>query len=281
MWQIAPALLLLTFLFILPLLGVVRTSLYPGNRSFNAVGFTAFQYLKLLSDSFYLQTLFDTIMDGVIVAIVCLILGFPVGYSLARLPARKRRWRLILVILPLTLSLVVIVFGWMIVLGRNGVVNNLMMWLGLFDHPAQLLYNRTVVRLVLVQQFLPFMILSVMSTCTQISPVLEQAAANLRANRFTTLRKVVLPMAMPGIISGMTLVFILTVSAFVTPRLVGGGKVHMLGSIIYEQTVVALNWPLGAALSIVLLVLTTLITGVTNMVLTNKFAKHHGARHAK
>jgi len=280
-WQITPALLLLAFLFILPMLGVVRTSLYPGVRSFNAEGFTAFQYVKLLSDSFYLQVLFDTILDGIVVAIACLILGFPVGYSLARLPARQRRWRLILVILPLTLSLVVIVFGWMVVLGRNGVVNNLLMGVGLIDHPAQLLYNRTVVRLVLVQQFLPFMILSVMSTCSQINPVLEHAAANLRANRFTTLRKVVLPLAMPGIISGLTLVFILTVSAFVTPRLVGGGKVQMLGSIIYEQIVVALNWPLGAALSIILLVITTLITGVTNMVLTRKFGNHQRVRHAK
>src|SRR5690606_6868622 len=99
----------------------------------------------------------------------------------------------------------------------------------------RLLFNRVAVLLVLVQQFLPFMILSVMSVVTQINPVLEQAAANLRADRYTTFRKVVLPLSMPGILSGLTLVFILSVSAFITPRLIGGARIQMVGSLIYEQ----------------------------------------------
>nr|WP_246529664.1 ABC transporter permease [Microvirga zambiensis] len=212
---------------------------------------------------------------------VCLVIGFPVGYSLARLPPKQRRWRLILVILPLTLSLVVIVFGWIVILGRGGLVNQLLVSIGAIDRPIRLPYNRTAVLLILVQQFLPYMILSVMSVCSKIDPVLEHAAANLRANRFTTFRRVIVPLAAPGIVSGMILVFILTVSAFVTPRLVGGGNVQMLGSIIYEQVIVALNWPLGGALAMVLLIVTSIVISLANLLAAKKFARHRSSANAK
>jgi len=209
------------FLFaflVLPMLGLLRTSFLPGERSFGATGFSFEQYVKFLGDGYYLGVLAETIGFGVAAAFVSLVLGFPVGYSLARLPPSKRRWRLIIVILPLTLSLVVVVFGWLVLLGRNGLVNSVLVGLGVFETPQRLLFNRVAVLVVLVQQFLPFMILSVMSVVTQISPALEQAAANLHANRFTTFRRVIVPLAMPGILSGMTLVFILSASAFITPR---------------------------------------------------------------
>jgi putative spermidine/putrescine transport system permease protein len=117
---------------------------------------------------------------------------------------------------------------------------------------------------VLVQQFLPFMILSVMSVVIQINPVLEQAAANLRANRFVTLRRVVLPLAMPGILSGLTLVFVLSTSAFITPRLIGGPRIQMVGSLIYQQVLTILNWPFAAAMAFILLVITLAVTWLAN-----------------
>ena len=245
---------LAAFLFaflVLPMLGLLRTSFLPGERSFGATGFSFEQYVKFLGDGYYLGVLAETIGFGLAAAFVSLVLGFPVGYSLARLPPSKRRWRLIIVILPLTLSLVVVVFGWLVFLGRNGLVNSLLVGLGVFETPQRLLFNRAAVLVVLVQQFLPFMILSVMSVVTQISPALEQAAANLHANRFTTFRRVILPLAMPGILSGMTLVFILSASAFITPRLIGGSRVQMVGSLVFEQVTAVLNWPFGSAASFV------------------------------
>ncbi|MGY4627097.1 ABC transporter permease [Bradyrhizobium sp. USDA 4486] len=271
---IAPSLLLLVLFFILPLIGVLRTSLYPGARSFGAEGFSLEHYVRIASDPFFLDVLIQTVVDGLVVAIASVFLGFPIGYSLARLPPKKRRWRLMLVIVPLTLSLVVIVFGWIVILGRSGMLNQTLLGLGLIDRPLRLLYNRGAVLLVLLQQFLPYMILSAMSVCSKIDPVLEQAAANLRANRLTTFSRVIIPVALPGIMSGMTLVFILTVSAFITPRLVGGGNAQMLGSIIFEQVTVALNWPLGATLAIVLLVVTTLVIAATNILITSKSAQY-------
>ena len=274
-----PLLFLLTFMF-MPMAGLFRASFSEGNRPLDISGFSFQHYFRLLMDWYYLGVIGETVMLGLASAVVSLILGFPVGYSLARMEPAKRRWRLIIVILPLTLSLVVVVFGWLVVLGRNGMLNSVLMGLGFFEMPQRLLFNRTAVLVVIVQQFLPFMILSVMSVVTQIDPVLEQASANLRANRFTTFRRIIIPLAMPGILAGFTLVFILSVSAFITPRMVGGARVQMLGSLIYEQVTSLLNWPFGSAMSFVLLIITLSVTVAVNMALAVRLTSKEGA-HAK
>ena len=147
-----------------------------------------------------------------------------------------------------------------------------MMSFNLVERPQRLLFNRAAVLVVLIQQFLPFMILSVMSVVTQIDPALEQASANLRANRFTTFRRVIIPLA---------LVFILSASAFITPRMVGGARVQMLGSLIYEQVTSLLNWPLGSAMSFILLVLTLLLTMGVNMALAVRLTSTRAEQHAR
>lgn len=253
---IAPSLLFLLVFLLIPFGGLVRMSLYPGTTAVGAVGYSLQQYRTILSDDYFASVLLQTFVMSAEVALICLLLGFPVGYSLARLPAHRRKWRLIAVVLPMTLSLVVIVFGWMVVLGRNGLVNQSLEFLGIVDSPLRLIFNRSAVIFVLVQQFVPFMILSVMGVVSQIAPTLEEAAANLGANRLTTFRRVLIPLATPGIATGLLLVFILSMSAFITPRLIGGNKVQMIGSLIYEQILVVLNWPLGAALSVCLLIVT-------------------------
>lgn len=265
---LAPAAIFLLVFLVIPMLGLFRSSFYEGSQPFGGAGFSFLHYTKFLSDGYYLNVLAETLGFGLVSAFVSLLIGFPVGYSLARLPSHKRRWRLIAVILPLTVSLVVVVFGWLVVLGRNGLLNSLMIGFGLIERPHQLLFNRTAVLVVLVQQFLPFMILSVMSVVVQINPVLEQAAANLRANRFVTFRRVVLPLAMPGILSGLTLVFILTASAFITPRLIGGPRIQMIGSLIYQEVLTILNWPFAAAMAFILLVSTLSVTWLAHAALS-------------
>jgi putative spermidine/putrescine transport system permease protein len=263
-WQAGPAVLLLLAFLVLPLLFLGRTSLYPTDRSFGAAGWSLRHYAKFFGDAFYLGVLGETVLYGLVVALVTLVVGFPLGYSLARMPARARRWRVALVILPLTLSLVVNVFGWLVVLGGSGLVNRLLLALGLVEAPLRLLFNRAAVLVVLAHTFLPFQVLSIMSVVAQIDPALEEAAANLRAGWWTTLRRVILPLAWPGIVGGSTLVFILTISAFVTPRLVGGPRGQMLGSMIFEQVIVVLNWPFGAAMSFILLGIALALIAVAN-----------------
>jgi putative spermidine/putrescine transport system permease protein len=275
---LAAPLRLLCFFMILPLLGLLRSSFYEGSGPLGA-GFAFQQYIKFLSDGYYLGVLAETIGFGLASGLLSILIGYPVGYSLARLPAEKRGVRMILVILPLTLSLVVVVFGWLVVLGRNGLLNSILIGLGLIETPERFLFNRIAVLVVLVQQYLPFMILSVMSVVSQIDPVLEHAAANLRADRFTTFRRVILPLSVPGILSGFTLVFILSVSAFITPKLIGGAKVQMLGSLIYEQVLTVLNWPFAAAMSFILLVLTLGVTTLANTVLALRLTSEKAASH--
>jgi putative spermidine/putrescine transport system permease protein len=251
---LAPMVLLLGGFLVVPVAGLLRSSFLSGDHLLDGDSFTLKHYLRFFSDSYYSSILWETIADGFLVSLVCLLIGFPTGYSLARLPPVARRWRIIIVIMPLTLSLIVIIFGWLIVLGRNGLLNTVLVNLGVISSPRIFLFSRPAVILVLVQQFLPFMILSVMSVVTQIDPVLEHAASNLRANRFVTFRRVIIPLAAPGILVGFNLVFVLSISAFITPRLIGGSRVPMLGSLIYERIMSELNWPSGAAMAFVLFV---------------------------
>jgi len=251
---LAPMVLLLAGFLVEPVAGLLRSSFLSGDHLLDGDSFTLRHYLRFFSDSYYSSILWETFEDGFVVSLVCLLIGFPTGYSLARLPPVARRWRTIIVILPLTLSLVVIVFGWLIVLGRNGLLNTVLVNLGIISSPTIFLFSRPAVILVLVQQFLPFMVLSVMSVVIQIDPVLEYAASNLRANRFVTFRRVIIPLAAPGILVGFNLVFVLSISAFITPRLIGGNRVAMLGSLIYERIMSEFNWPSGAAMAFVLFV---------------------------
>lgn len=268
---LAPMLFLLTGFLVVPVLGLLRASFLPGNHLLDGSGFSLEQYVRFFSDSYYSSVLVETFVDGLIVSLACLALGVPTGYSIARLPPLARRWRTIVVIMPLTLSLVVVVFGWLIILGRNGLLNALFVSLGILSSPKIFLFSRPAVLVVLVQQFLPFMILSVMSVVTQIDPVLEQAAANLRANRFVTFRRVIVPLAVPGILVGFNLVFVLSISAFITPRLIGGGRVVMLGSLVYERIMAELNWPSGAAMAFVLFVSGLGFTAAVNALVASRW----------
>ncbi|MCP3380357.1 ABC transporter permease [Bradyrhizobium sp. CCGUVB4N] len=264
---LAPASLVLIVFLLIPAGIVLRISFYPGSTSIGAEGYSLAQYVKFFSNSLYLSVLGETIAYALIVCLGCLVLGFPVGYSLARHSPAKRRLRMLMVIVPLTLSLVVVVFGWMVLLGRQGLVNSIMVSLGIVSTPQQLLFNRTAVVIVLIQQFLPFMILSVMNVVMQIDPILEQASTSLRANRARTFIKVIIPLSTPGILAGLSLIFVMAVSAFVTPRLVGGPRAQMVGGFIYDQILTTANWPFGGAMAFILLAIAFGLMAVLNAVI--------------
>lgn len=270
---ISPLLAVLIAFLVLPLVWLFRASFYTGEGFIERSGFSLAHYEHFLFDRYYLSVLFETLLYGVVTAVVCALIGFPVGYSLARLPPQRRRWRMIIVILPLTLSLVVVVFGWVAVLGRSGLVNSVLVATGLFDSPRTLLFNKTAVIIVLVQQTIPFMILSVMSVVAQIDPVLEHAAANLRANRFVTFTRVVIPLAAPGLMAGFVLVFVIAISAFITPMLVGGSRIRMIGSFIYEQMMSSMNWSFGAAMAFIILGAGLLFTALLNALAARRFVR--------
>ena len=160
----------------------------------------------------------------------------------------------ILLIMPLMVSAVIRIFGWIVILGRKGLVNQALMAIGL--EPVKLLYSETAVVIGLVNIFVPFMVLPIMASIQRIPPSLEEAAQNLGANWYRMFGRVILPLSLPGLISGCLLVYSLSISAFVTPALLGNPRERMVGQQIYDEVLVSINWPGAASLSLTLVLVT-------------------------
>jgi len=249
---LTPAVVAVMLILSVPIAWLVRISLYPQDQSYDLSGWSAVHYIKALTDDLYLESLARTTLYSLIVTVGTAILGFPLGYAAAR--GRLRRWKIFFIVLPLTLSLIVNIFGWIMILGQNGLLNSVLLSVHLLDQPRQFLFGVGTVLVVLGHTYLPFQILSVMSVVTQIEPMLEEASASLRGNRWVTFRRVIIPLAWPGIVAGSTIVFILTISAFIIPQLIGGASVQMYAVFVFQQMMTVLNWPFGASLSLILLV---------------------------
>ncbi|MCA9876130.1 MAG: ABC transporter permease [Thermomicrobiales bacterium] len=268
---LAPGFGLLIVLLIIPLAYLFRASF---NRYdpilISQPAFTLENYAKFFS-SRYLGILGQTLLCGVIVTAVTLVLGFPLAYWVARRLRRGRQAVLGLIVLPFTLNTAVLAFGWATILGQSGLINEALIKIGIVDEPVKLMFTRGAVIVALAQALLPYQILSIMAVIARINPSLEEAAENLGASRLTVFRLVILPLALPGMLAGSTFVFLGTVTAFVTPRIIGGGGVKMLGATIYEQIVQTLNWPFAAALSFILVAVTLAVYLVANRLMHQNY----------
>ncbi len=214
---------------------------------------TAANYGKLW-DSYYLALFLRTMKLALITTAVSAALGFPVAYALARARPAMAALGLFLLVVPLMVSTVIRVFGWMVILGRNGLVNEALAVLGL--GPATIMYTETAVVIGLVNIFLPFMVLPTMAAIERIPLSLEEASTNLGANWPQRLLRVVLPLSLPGLVSGSLLVYSVSLSAFITPVLMGGARVRVIGSQIYDQVLVAFDWPGASSLALVVVAAT-------------------------
>lgn len=252
-----PALALLAFAFVAPLGILITYSLYEfraGGTMVPAV--SAGQYLRFLGDPFYLYVLWQTVLLGIWVTACCVVLGFPVAYVLARTRSRQVRAVLLtLLLVPLMTSVVVLSYGWMVLLGNTGVVNKALLALGVIDSPVRLMFNTTGVVVALVAILLPYMVLSLMPVIQNIEPALEEASRSLGANPWRVFRDVVLPLSLPGVGAGSILVFVLSIAAYATPRLVGGSRLLVMPIFVYDQAMSLLNWPFASATSFILLAL--------------------------
>ena len=214
------------------------------------------QYRRFLFDPFHLRILGKTLALALAVTAVTALLGYPVAYALARTRSRRRRALGVTVLLiPLMTSVVVRSYGWMILLASTGVVNMLLVGSGVVSRPVQLLFTPLGVVIALAEVLLPFMVLSLLPVLQGVDVALEEASQSLGAGAVATFRHVILPLSLPGLVSGAVLVFVLAVGAFATPRLVGGPTSDVITVFIHEQTLSLLNWPFGAAAAWVLLLL--------------------------
>jgi putative spermidine/putrescine transport system permease protein len=226
-------------------------------------------YAAFLGDAFYLDILWRSLGMAAQVTIWCLILGFPLAYTLSRLRGWARAALYFTVLMPLLTGAVVRTFGWMILLANNGFLNKSLVALGLTDAPLPMMYRMTGIVIALVEVLLPFMILALDAALLNIDRQLYDAARNLGAGAVRIFLQVTLPLSMPGIVSGSVLVFTLAISAFVTPALIGGPRIPVMSTLIYQQGIALLNWPFGAAISFVML-LTLIILLVGTLTATAK-----------
>jgi len=252
---LTPLLVFLLTFFVLPFGVILVESLYLSPLQNPAgVGLTFANYAKAFGDAFYLRVLLQTVALGVAVTALALVLGYPVAYFLARTRSRRRHLLLFLVISPLVVSIVIRSYGWMVLLGRAGTVNTVLLALGLAERPLPLMYNWFGVVVALTHVLLPFMILTLASVIEGIPESLEDTAAVLGAGWWSRFRHVILPLSMEGVGAGVTLVFMLTIGSFVSILLLGGSDTLVLPLLIYQQ-IILLNNNFAAALGMLLLVL--------------------------
>ena len=207
-------------------------------------------YLKIFEKSFYLAGL---------CTFICLIMGYPFAYAIARMQSRFKNLLVLLIIIPFWTSSLIRTYSMITILKPKGIINSILLWMGVIDKPLPLLFSDTAVVIGLIYNLLPFMILPLLTNIERLDNRLLDAARDLGANRFTTFRKITLPLTIPGILSGCILVFLPAMTIFYIPDLLGGSKSILLGNLIQNQFLVAQNWPLGSAISIIFILLLALL----------------------
>jgi putative spermidine/putrescine transport system permease protein len=237
--------------FVAPLILLFIISLFT-DTSMKAIGLT--QYVKFLSDPFSLKVLAGTLWLGVEVTALCLLLGFPLAYIYLRVPGWLQGVLILIVLLPLLTSVVVRTFAWIVILGRQGIVNTVLIELGVIDSPLRLLYTEGGVVVALAQVQMPLMVLPLITALTRIDPNLADASSALGAGYWRTFFHVTLPLALPGVIAGCLLTYAAALSAFITQTLIGGGQMLFMPMYLYQQSSTLQNWPFAAAISFIFLV---------------------------
>jgi putative spermidine/putrescine transport system permease protein len=262
-WLALPLAGFFAFFFLAPLIVLTVVSLHSAQGS---TDITLAQYAKILGDSFNLSILGGTLWLGLKATLVCLIFGYPLAWLCTRLSPRGQSVMLFLIMLPILTSVIVRTFAWIVILGRQGVLNKALIWIGLIDEPLKLLFTETGVIMVLAQVQMPLMVLPLLATLSKLDPNLADASAALGAGTWRTFWRVTLPLSVPGIIAGSILVYAACVTAFITQTLIGGARLVYMPLAIYQQATGANNWPLAAALSMVFMVSVLLIVYVLNVI---------------
>jgi putative spermidine/putrescine transport system permease protein len=236
--------------------------------------FTLDHYAHVFTDSYYHGIFWRTFWISALVTLICVVVGAPEAYVLSRMRNPWRSVLLLVVLAPLLVSVVVRAFGWSMLLGPEGAVNALLGLVGI--GPVKMLYTETAVIIALVHVMLPFMVIPVWTSLQKLDPGVENAALSLKASPFTTLRRIVLPQVMPGILSGSLIVFGLAASSFAIPGLLGGRRLKMVATVVYDEYLHELNWPLGAAIALTLLAANLIVMLSYNRLVEGRYQKALG-----
>jgi putrescine transport system permease protein len=254
---LAPFLVILKISFAEPI--VAQPPFTPlldwGEQGLEGVRLTLENYAFLFRDRFYAVIYLNSLKMAAIATLLCLLLGYPMAYFIARQPLRRRSLLLLAVIVPFWISFLLRVYAWMGLLNNRGIINNVLLGVGLIDKPLPLIYNDFAVYVGIVYSYLPFMILPLYANLERQHLELREAAADLGARRWQVFLDVTLPLSMPGVLAGCLLVFIPAVGEFVIPALLGGADTLMIGRVLWDEFFISRDWPVASAVSVVLLLL--------------------------
>lgn len=252
----APITLLYAAFLVLPLGFFLVTSVFKYDAfALYLPRLTGENFQRLVADSYYRSIIVLTLKLAALTTLFSLLLAYPVAYFLTRTRSAWRGVLMFLVVAPLTTGVIVRTYGWIVLFGAEGMINSLLLWTGLVRQPLQILGTQTAVVVALVHILLPYMVFPLFSALAAQDPSLERAASTLGANRLRIFFEVTLPLSKPGILMGAVLVFTLSAGSVVTPALLGGKNVQMMGQSIYDLVLHTLNWPLGSALASILVLL--------------------------
>ncbi|WP_155834385.1 ABC transporter permease [Halotalea alkalilenta] len=269
---LVPLLVINLVSFVGPITHLVQLSFLQSRAGVISGTYSLENYANFFSDGYYWGLIGNSLMMSFTVTLITLGCSYPIALFLYRMSASS--WRNVLFVLtisPLLVSSVVRTYGWMVLLGDQGVLNSALLGAGLLDHPLRLVNNRIGVAIGLVETLVPYMVLSLMAGFGRLDLSLEEAAASLGANRIKRFFRIILPLTVPGIALGCLLCFVLAISSFITPKLLGGGRVFLLATEIYDQAVIQLEWSMAATLSIIVLLIFAL-----TLFLYSQFARRFG-----
>jgi len=255
-----PSFIVLCIFFGIPLIFLFILSLrqYIPGKGISS-HFTPDMYVKFLTDFFYISSLMKTLLLGILTTFLTLVIGYPLAYFIARTTSKQKGLFVALVIFPLFLNIVVRSLAWVILLAKKGIINNFLTGFHIIGEPLDLLFNDTGVVIGMTHILLPFMVIALASVIQNIQRDYEEAAYVLGASKFKAFWKITVPLSFPGIIAGSLLVFLQAITAFVTPRLLGGINIRLISNLIYQEFTNTFNWPFGASMGFILLLVTLLI----------------------
>lgn len=270
-----PATLLFIAVLVIPLIMTVLLSFYSWGQYTGIVeDFTAENWIEVFTDPYFGEIFLRTLRISFLATLLAALFGAPEAYILKRMNPRWRGLFMLVILGPLLMSVVARTLGWALLFGgNNGVANQFLMGIGLIDAPLPFMFTETGVVIALAHVMMPFMVLSVWASLQRLDPQVENAARSLGASQFTVVRRVLLPQIMPGILSGSIIVFALSASAFATPAIIGGRRLKVASTLAYDEFLNTLDWPLGAAVAVLLLIGIVLIIVASNALVERRYAE--------
>jgi spermidine/putrescine transport system permease protein len=274
-----PGLLWLGILMVVPCVIILVTAFYE-RGTYGGVDWSIFTFANFIraGEWLYLSIFLDSARIAGLAVIFALLIGYPAAYAISKAAPERQTALLFLAMLPFWTNYLIRTYAWIVLLNPSGLINNFLKSIGLIDAPLPILYNEFAVILGLVYNYVPFVILAIYSALQRLDPSYAEASRDLGATAATTFWRITLPLTAPGVAAGAVFVFVLSIGNFVTPDLLGGGKLQMVGNLIYDQFLTARDWPFGSALSVILIAVMLLLL-FAQAVAANR-ARGEGGRHA-